>query len=78
MTATNTAEGDRFVGLREAGQRIGLSYWSIRGRVRDGLLPAYRTSPTSALRVKVSDVDALLTRVEPKDVAAADEGEPPP
>ncbi|WP_374025599.1 helix-turn-helix transcriptional regulator [Mycobacterium sp. HNNTM2301] len=77
MTATDTADGDRFVSLRAAGERVGLSYWSIRGRVRDGLLPAYRTSPTSALRVKVSDVDALLTRVEPKDVAAADDEEPP-
>ncbi len=77
MTATNAAEDDRFVGLREAGQRIALSYWSIRGRVRDGLLPAYRTSPTSALRVKVSDVDALLTRVEPKDVSVVGESEPP-
>ncbi len=63
--ANTTEKGDRFVGLREAGERVGLSYWTIRGRVRAGLLPAYRTSPTSALRVKVSDVDALLTRVEP-------------
>lgn len=63
--ANATDNGDRFVGLREAGERVGLSYWTIRGRVRAGLLPAYRTSPTSALRVKVSDVDALLTRVEP-------------
>ena len=34
-----TTESDRFIGLREAGDRVGLSYWSIRGRVRDGLLP---------------------------------------
>lgn len=69
MTDT-TASGDRFIGLREAGERVGLSYWSIRSRVRDGLLPAYRTSPTSDLRVKVSDVDALLTRVTPESVGA--------
>lgn len=66
MTVADVAP-DRFIGLREAGQRVGLSYWSIRARVRDGLLPAYRTSPTSELRVKVSDVDALLTRVPIKE-----------
>lgn len=70
MTNTPT-----FVSLREAGQRVGLSYWSIRGRVRDGLLPAYRTGPNSAMRVKVSDVDALLVPVRPSDAALADYGE---
>lgn len=63
-TATNS---DRFIGLREAGDRVGLSPWSIQRRIRDGLLPAYRTSPSSALRVKASDVDALLTPVRPRD-----------
>jgi hypothetical protein len=68
--------GDRFVGLREAGQRVGLSYWSIRGRVHNGLLPAYRTGPNSALRVKVSDVEALLTSVKPS--ALGNDHEQPP
>lgn len=62
----SAANASTFISLREAGQRVGLSYWSIRARVRDGLLPAYRTSATSALRVKISDVDALLTRVVPR------------
>lgn len=65
MTST-AADSDRFIGLREAGERVGLSYWSIRARVRDGVLPAYRTGPSSDLRVKISDVDALLTRVTPR------------
>ena len=64
----DTADGDRFVSLREAGERVGLSYWSIRGRVRDGLLQAYRTGPNSALRVKASDVDALLVPVRPVEI----------
>ncbi|OBF42831.1 DNA-binding protein [Mycolicibacterium peregrinum] len=64
MTDTTApTDNTRFISLREAGERVGLSYWSIRGRVRDGLLPAYRTGPNSALRVKVSDVDALLVPV---------------
>ncbi|WP_019969766.1 AlpA family transcriptional regulator [Mycobacterium sp. 141] len=65
MADTAPTEGDRFLSLRAAGERVGLSYWSIRGRVREGLLPAYRTGPNSALRVKASDVDALLKPVVP-------------
>jgi hypothetical protein len=74
MTGTTTAtadDGDRLIGLREAGLRIGLSRWVVRERVDAGLLPAYRTGgPHSELRVRVRDVDALLTRVEPKRSAA--------
>jgi excisionase family DNA binding protein len=58
-------EADKFITLRAAGDRIGVSRWTIRERVRAGLLPAYRTGPGSEWRVKVSDVDALLTRVQP-------------
>lgn len=64
--ADTATTGDRFVSLRAAGERVGLSRWSIQRRVRDGLLPAYRTGPNSALRVKVSDVDALLKPVVPQ------------
>lgn len=65
---TATTEGDRYIGLTEAGKRIGMSRWAVRERIAAGLLPAYRTGPASPLRVRVSDVDALLTRVtiEPK------------
>jgi excisionase family DNA binding protein len=62
MTATIT-EGDSFIGCAEAAKRIGVSRWTIRQRIIAGLLPGYRTSPTSPLRVKVSDVDALLKPV---------------
>lgn len=71
MTATTT-DADRYIGLTEAGRRIGLSRWAVRERIAAGLLPAYRTSPTSPLRVRVRDVDALLTPVtlQPKQRAA--------
>lgn len=62
---TTTTEDDRYIGLSEAGQRIGVSRWTIRQRIDKGLLPGYRTSPNSPLRVKVSDVDALLKPVVP-------------
>jgi hypothetical protein len=75
---TATTEGDKFIGLAEAGKRIGVSRWTVRQRIVAGLLPAWRTSPHSPLRVKVSDVYALLVRVEPPDAALADEeGDPP-
>lgn len=62
-----SAANDRFIGSREAGERVGVSRWTIQRRIRDGLLPAYRTgSNTSPLRVKVSDVDALLKPVRPQ------------
>ncbi|OBJ46170.1 DNA-binding protein [Mycolicibacterium mucogenicum] len=65
--ANATNDGDRLIGLREAGERVGLSYWTIQRRVRSGALPAYRTGPnTSPLRLKVSDVDALLQPVAPQ------------
>jgi excisionase family DNA binding protein len=54
---------EHFIGLSEAGQRIGVSRWTIRQRINAGVLPGYRTGPKSELRVKTSDVDALLIRV---------------
>ncbi|BCI83445.1 hypothetical protein MTY66_50700 [Mycolicibacterium sp. TY66] len=64
MASTTTANGDRVIGSREAGERLGVSHWTIQRRVRSGELPAYRTgSNTSPLRLKVSDVDALLKPV---------------
>jgi excisionase family DNA binding protein len=65
MITATTTEGDTYIGLAEAGQRIGVSRWTIRQRIDAGLLPGYRTSPTSPLRVKISDVDALLKPVIP-------------
>lgn len=62
--ANTTNEGDRLIRVREAGERSGLPPWTIRRRIRAGLLPGYRTGPnTSPLQVKVSDVDALLKPV---------------
>lgn len=62
---TAPTEGNRFISLRAAGRRVGLSYWTMHRRVRDGVLPGYRTGPNGALRVKVGDVDALLVPVAP-------------
>lgn len=66
-TMTTTVGGERLIGLVEAGKRVGLSRITIHRRIRDGQLPGYRTGTgrTSPLRVRVSDVDALLVPITP-------------
>lgn len=65
---TTTTDGDRLIGLVEAGKRVGLSRITIHRRIRDGQLPGYRTGTgrTSPLRVRVADVDALLVPITPE------------
>lgn len=55
-----------FVTLREASRRSGLSIRTLRRRIADGQLTAYRSGPASnsPIVVRVSDLDALLTLVE--------------
>lgn len=69
---TENANGDRLIGLREAGDRVGVSRCTIHRRILAGQLPGYRigTGRTSPLRVRVRDVDALLTPVTPGSAAS--------
>lgn len=60
---TDTATKRRFESLSEAAERTGLSTWTLRRRIADGLLPAYR-SGTRIIRVDPDDVDKLLTRIQ--------------
>ena len=62
-TATDTTTRRRFESLSEAAGRTGLSTWTLRRRIADGLLPAYR-SGTRIIRVDPDDVDKLLTRIQ--------------
>lgn len=65
---TNTPE---FISLRGAAARTGFSVFTIREKIDLGELPAYRISdkPNSALRVRVSDVDALMKPFTPAPLA---------
>ncbi|WP_298890619.1 excisionase family DNA-binding protein [uncultured Serinicoccus sp.] len=47
----------------EAAERTGLSTCTLRRRIADGLLPAYR-SGARIIRVDPDDVDKLLTRMQ--------------
>lgn len=55
-------KAQRFETLASAAQRTGFSVKTIRRRISDGRLPAYRSGPRS-LRVKPEDVDRLFERI---------------
>lgn len=59
-----------FISLQEAADRTGFSVFTFREKVAAGELPAYRLTdkPGSAIRVKVSDVDALMKPVLPEEL----------
>lgn len=59
-----------YISLQEAAERTGFSVFTFREKVAAGELPAYRISdkPGSAIRVKVSDVEALMKPVLPDEL----------
>lgn len=61
---TDTAPAGRrqFESLAQASQRTGLSTRTLRRRIAEGRLPAYRSGPR-ILRVDPEDVDQLMIRV---------------
>ena len=62
-----------YISPKDAAVRTGFSVFTIRDLIARGELPAYRLSdrPGSAIRVKISDVDALMRPVIPVEIAAA-------
>ena len=48
--------------LQEAAEQYGMSTKTIRRRIADGTLVAYRVGPRS-IRVTVADLEALATRI---------------
>ncbi|WP_460355817.1 excisionase family DNA-binding protein [Mycobacterium sp. ZZG] len=68
--ATPTPE---FESLRSAAARTGFSVFTFRELVASGELTGYRLSdkPGSAIRVKRSDVDAMMKPVIPAAISAS-------
>lgn len=58
---SNTTE--QLLSLKEAADRVGVSVKTIRRRIADGQLPAYRTG--RILRIKRADLEALMQPVNP-------------
>ena len=59
--------------IQSAATRKGYSIDTIRTAISEGRLVAYRISPKpgSAIRVKIADVDALMTPLIPAEVYGA-------
>lgn len=83
MTDRPASDRELYLPLSRIGKRYGLSRWTLLGYIKAGKLAAYKfgDTPQAHLRVKVSDLEALLVRVHPATaddqagdpVAAADE-----
>jgi excisionase family DNA binding protein len=55
------AQRPDWVTIATAAERLGLSTKSIRRRIADGTLPAYRVGPR-LIRLDAADIDRLLPR----------------
>lgn len=56
------AIGTRYMTLAEAAEWYGVSERTLRRRIAEGTLPAYRIGPR-AIRVSAADVEALAHRI---------------
>jgi excisionase family DNA binding protein len=61
--------------LEEASQAKRIAPATLRKYVADGILPAYRAGTSKQLRFKESDLDALFSRVVPKNAVLEDDAE---
>ena len=60
----------RKITIQAAADRLGVVPRTIRRRIADGTLPAYRVRGSRAIRVDERDVDALLEPIPTVDGAA--------
>jgi excisionase family DNA binding protein len=64
------ADYDRLISPQAAASRLSVDKRTIRRRIADGVLPAYTVAGTRTVRVRESDVEALLQPVPTVDGAA--------
>jgi excisionase family DNA binding protein len=60
---SNDDERDAHISLQDAGVILGVSDDTVRRRIADGSLPAFRIEGSRLMRVKKSDVMSLLRPV---------------
>jgi excisionase family DNA binding protein len=53
---------EEFVSLDQAARLVGLNKRTLRRRVAQGVLPAYRSGPR-VIRIKVADLEKLWQRI---------------
>lgn len=63
MSNSTTTVAGAFLSLDDAAQYLSVNPRTIRRRIADGSLTAYRLSGTRGLRIKRADLDAALVRV---------------
>lgn len=61
---------NRLLTVAAAGDHIGVSTKTLRRRIAEGELPAYRIGPR-AIRVRLEDVEAMCRRIPTGDVDAS-------
>jgi excisionase family DNA binding protein len=62
MESTRTAPtADRLVGVPDAAASLGVAPKTVRKLVHDGRLPTVRFAPNSPYRIRVSDLERLIT-----------------
>ena len=64
------ADYDQLISLQAAASRLSVDKRTIRRRIADGVLPAYTVAGTRTVRVRESDVEALLQPIPTVDGAA--------
>lgn len=62
MRSTRSKAPNQFVSLEQAALYLDVTIKTLRRRIADGSLPAYRLGPR-LVRVSLADLDALLTRL---------------
>lgn len=53
----------KYLTLHDAAEEYGVSQRTIRRRIADGSLPAYRMTGSRLIRIKAADLDRLLTPI---------------
>lgn len=68
--APTTSAATQWENVRQAAKRTGFAECTIREMIAEGRLPAYRLSnkPAARIRLKTTDVDALLQPYIPPQV----------
>lgn len=66
MATATTDQPYEFLKLSQVVQEFNLGYSSLRAWIDSGRLPAFRVADGNRLRVRRSDVEALLKPVVPK------------
>jgi excisionase family DNA binding protein len=62
MPAPTRSKARRWASIRNARDYSGLSTRTLRRRVADGSLPAYRPAGSHMLWIDLDDLDAMITR----------------